>query len=159
MLACSRPAKVWVISSAATVVYQPPLQVRHQAFTNAYFVNTSRCILLFLVWPSLWGASFPQRVKDQKCVCLHVCMYFFFLPLCLSFLLYVLFLSSVQSGWPLWIEGRADSMEKVDWWLIVQPDSARPNWLGCDPVLALCPLIFFFFYFFLFSPSFFSPSL
>lgn len=64
----------------------------------------------------------------------------------------MLFLSSVQSGWPLWIEGRADSAEKVDWWLIVKPDSARLNWLGCDPVLALCPLIFFFFYSRLFPP-------
>ena len=85
--------------------------------------------------------SFPQRVKS-------VCVFFFLSLLSLLFLLRVLFLSSVQSGWPLWIEGRSDSVEKVDWWLIVQPDSARPNWLGCDPVLALRPLIFFpFFYF------------
>lgn len=41
-------------------------------------------------------------------------------------------------------------MKKVDWWLIVQPDSARLNWLGCDPVLAPWPLIFFLFYSYIF---------
>lgn len=95
-------------------------------------------------------------MKVSKFGTLGTCVYVFFfsLPLSLFFLLDVLFLSSVQSGWPLWIEGRSDSVEKVDWWLIVQPDLARPNWLGCDPVLARCPLIFslslfsalFFFY-------------
>ena len=96
------------------------------------------------------GSSFlPTESKE--------CMCFFFLSLLsLLFLLRVLFLSSVQSGWPLWIEGRSDSVEKVDWWLIVQPDSARPNWLGCDPVLALRPLIFFPFFIF---ALFFFPSL
>lgn len=84
-----------------------------------------------------------------------MCVCIFFSPRVVLFILYVLFLSSVQSGWPLWIEGRADSTEKVDWWLIVQPDSARPNWLGCDPALAQCPLILFFF---IFSSLFFSPS-
>lgn len=28
----------------------------------------------------------------------------------------------------------------------MQPDSARPNWLGGDPVLALCPFGFFHFF-------------
>lgn len=70
-----------------------------------------------------------------------MCVFFPFPPV--SRLVFnVLFLSGVQSGWPLWIEGRADSAENVDWWLIVQLGSARPNWLGFDPVLAPCPLGF-----------------
>ena len=89
------------------------------------------------------GRALPSSSEgSDSWACVWPDMYFFLA----LFRLHVLFLSSVQSEWPLWIEGRADSAEKVDWWLIVQPDSARPNWLGGDPVLAPRPLIFVFFY-------------